>query len=151
MKRYFKLTTIFSLLMLLTVAFAGVASADIIRGKGWLHAEGSGFAKLQMTGQVEINGHGVGAVYIYGAESIRADGDGKRSDLRGGGVVFRGFEGTIHVTGQRMVVKMLGSDIDFTARGKGRAVLRGNGTYETGDGGSGDWQPDGLNIEVVEE
>jgi hypothetical protein len=151
MKRYFKLAAVFSLVMLLTMALAGVASAEVIRGKGWLHAEGSGFAKLQMAGQVEVNGHGVGAVYIYGAEVIHAEGNGKRSDLRGGGVVFRGFEGTIHVMGQRMVVKMLGEKIEFTAHGKGRAVLRGHGTYQTGGGGSGDWQPDGLDIEVVEE
>ena len=150
MKRYFKLSTVFSLVMLLTMAVAGVAGADVIRGKGWLHAEGSGFAKLQMTGHVKINGQGVGVVYIYGAEEIHAEGSGRRSNLHGGGVVFRGYEGTIHVVGERMVVRMIGGKIDFTAHGKGRAVLRGRGTYETRSG-SGDWQPDGLDIEVVEE
>ena len=150
MKRYFKLSTVFSLVMLLTLAVAGVASADVIRGKGWLHAEGSGFAKLQMTGHVDINSHGVGAVYIYGAEDIHAEGDGKRTDLPGGGVVFRGYTGSISVIGERMVVKMLGKQIDFTAHGKGRAVLRGRGTYETGGGGSGDWQPDYFEV-VIEE
>lgn len=150
MKRYLKLLAVFSLVFLLTLTLVGVASADVIRGKGWLHAEGGGVAILRMTGHVEIKGHGVGAVYIYGAEKIEAQGNGKRNNLSGGGVVFRGYSGTIKVSGERMTVKMIGAKIDFTAHGWGTAYLRGHGHYETG-GFSGDWTPEGLNLEVVEE
>lgn len=149
MKRYRKLLTIIGLIMMLTLAFTGLASADVLRGKGWLHAEGSGTARLHMTGHVEIKGHGVGVVYIHGAESIVASGHGRRLDY-GRTTVFRGYQGTINVTGERMVIRMIGGKIDFFARGKGTAILRGRGTYET-RGGSGDWGPDGLTVEVVED
>ncbi|RMF03800.1 MAG: hypothetical protein D6768_05040 [Chloroflexi bacterium] len=149
MRRLTRSISIFSLLFLLSLTLAGVASADVISGKGWLHAEGSGVAKLQMNGAVEINGHGVGVVVIKGAEAIQASGHGHRTNLPDGRVVFRGYEGTIHAIGRHMTVHMAGTKIDFTARGKGRAVLRGHGTYETGSG-SGDWQPDGLEINVEE-
>ncbi len=150
MKRYWKVLSVVSLVLLLSMALVGAASADIIRGKGWLHAEGSGAATLRMSGQVDITGHGVGVVYIYGAEQIRADGDGQRINRADGGVVFRGYSGKIHVTGERMAVKMIGSKIDFTARGKGTAILRGRGHYET-EHFTGDWAPDGTTLEVVEE
>lgn len=151
MKRYGKLLSIFGLVFLLSLAFTGLASADVIRGKGWLHAEGSGMAVLKMTGYVEIAGQGSGVVYIRGAESIHAEGDGKRSDLPNGAVIFRGYEGTIKVTGEKMFIRIVGQNIEFTARGKGSAILRGNGHYETGGGGAGDWAPDGLSLEVIEE
>jgi hypothetical protein len=150
MKRTFKFWSGFALVLLLTLTFTGLASAETLRGKGWLHAEGSGAATLRMSGKVEINGHGVGVVYIYGAEEIRADGQGRRTNLAGGGVVFRGYEGTIQVAGKHMTVKMVGAKIDFTARGKGVAHLRGRGHYETANL-AGDWNERGLEIEVIEE
>ena len=88
MKRYLKFFTGFSLIFLLSLALTGMVSAETIRGKGWLHAEGSGTATLHMTGRIEIKGHGVGLVYIYGAQEIQADGDGRRTNLAGDGVVF---------------------------------------------------------------
>ena len=151
MKRSTKLFTILGLVLLLTLTIAGVASADVIRGKGWLHAQGSGIASLHMTGKVDIVGHGVGMVYIRGAEAIEANGRGNRVNRGNGVVVFYGYEGEIQVEGKNMVVRMVGKKIEFTARGKGKAWLRGRGTYETGNGYTGDWAPDGLNVEVVEE
>ena len=150
MKRSWQLLTVFGLVLMLSLALTGLASADVIRGKGTLYAKGSGVATLRMTGHVEITSYGSGTVYIYGAESIRAEGDGKRAD-RGRLVIFRGHEGTISITGERMVVRIVGKDIEFTARGKGTAILRGHGTYETGNGYTGDWAPDGLTVEVEEE
>jgi len=149
MQRFRKLFMAVSLVLLLSMALTGLASADVIRGKGWLHAEGSGVAILKMSGQIEIVSHGTGAVYIYGAETIHAEGDGKRSNLRGGGVVFRGYEGVIKATGARMRVKIIGKEIEFTARGKGTIFLRGRGHYES-EGLAGDWVNSGLNVEVEE-
>ncbi len=150
MKHFTKSMTITGLVFLLSMVLVGAASADVIRGKGWLHAEGSGVARLWMSGQVEITGHGGGTVYIYGAAEIEAGGNGRRVDLPGGGVVFYGSEGEIHAGGERMFVEIIGRKIDFTARGKGKAVLRGKGRYET-EGFSGDWASDGLTIEMEEE
>ncbi len=149
MKRYWKLLTVFSLVLMLSLTLTGLASADIIRGKGTLYAKGSGVATLCMSGHVEITSHGSGTVYIYGAETIQAEGDGRRTNLRRG-VIFRGYEGTISITGKRMIVKMIGREIEFEAKGKGTAILSGRGHYETQDF-SGDWSVDGLTVEVVEE
>ena len=151
MNRILKSLSVLSLLLLMSLTLTGIASADVIKGIGWIHAEGAGTARLQMSGNIDIEGHGVGAVYIYGAETMRAEGQGKRIDLPGGGVLYRGFQGKIEATGSKMNIRIIGGKIDFTAHGKGRVALRGRGTYQTGNGGSGDWQPDGLTLEVVEE
>lgn len=151
MQGYRKIMVILGLVLLLSLSAAGIASADVLYGKGWLHAEGAGYAKLQMTGQVDINGHGVGAVYLYGAESIHAEGSGRRTNLAGGGVVFRGYNGTIEASGEQMVVKIIGGKIDFTAEGKGYALLRGRGWYETGNGSTGSWSPAGLTVKMGQE
>lgn len=150
MKRSTKLSLISSLMLLFSLLFTGLASADVLRGEGWLHAEGNGFAKLTMSGQVDIESQAVGVVYIYGAEEIKAEGQGRRVDRPNGGVIFYGFDGKIQITGQRMVIKMIGRRINFTAEGKGQAVLHGKGTYETKNR-SGDWQPDGLTVAVEED
>ncbi len=150
MKKHLKLFAVLSLVFLLSSILAGVASADVIRGAGWLYAKGSGEASLRMTGHVEIKSHGVGAVYIYGAESIEAHGDGQRKELSGGGVLFWGHKGIIKVVGERMTVRMEGRKIEFTAHGKGVIQLRGRGHYKT-RGHSGDWAPDGLTVEVEEK
>ena len=150
MKGYLKLLVVLTLVSLLSVIFVGAASADVIQGKGWLHARGAGVAMLKMSGNIEITGHGVGLVYIYGADEIYATGDGQRVDRPGGGVVFRGYRGTITATGRDIVVKMAGGKIDFKAEGKGKAYLRGRGHYETGHI-SADWDSAGTTIEVAEE
>jgi hypothetical protein len=151
MKRSLKLFTIFSLLVVFSLTLTGLASAETLRGKGWLFAKGKGEATLRMSGQIEIKGHGVGVVYIYGAEEIQAEGKGKRTNLDGGGVVFRGYKGTIKVVGEGMTIKMVGAKIEFTAHGKGVAYLRGRGIFRTGDGHVGDWNNRGLEIEVVQD
>lgn len=40
--------------------------------------------------------------------------------------------------------------IDFTARGQGRVVLRGQGHYET-EGFNGGWTSTGVTVDVAEE
>ena len=150
MKRSWKSLTVLSLVLLLSLVLTGIASAEVIRGKGWLQAEGAGVAVLRMSGHIKIEGHGTGVIYIYNFDELQAEGHGRRSNLHGGGVLFRGHTGAITASGDRMLVRIVGGRIEFDARGQGTAYLRGRGTYETGSG-SGDWAPDGFNIEVVEE
>jgi hypothetical protein len=138
------------LLFVFSLSLTGLASAETLRGKGWLHAEGSGVAALNLSGEIEIIGHGVGAVYIYGHEALHVSGSGKGTDLPGGGVLFRGYSGTIKVVGEDMRIRMIGGKIDFTAHGKGVVHLRGRGHYETANL-SGDWNDKGVELEVVEE
>lgn len=150
MRRSRKVLAIVSLVLLLSLALTGLASADVIQGKGWLYAKGSGAANIHMSGHIDITGHGVGLVYIRGAEHIEASGHGRRVNRSDGVVIFYGYEGEIHASGRNMAIRMVGKQIEFKAVGAGRVGLRGRGYYET-RGGSGDWAPDGLDIEVVEE
>jgi hypothetical protein len=150
MKHTIKLFVVLTVVSLLGLMLAGVASAEVVQGQGWLHARGAGVVVLRMSGDVEITGHGVGAVYVYGAEDIYAAGQGRRTDLPGGGVIFRGYRGKITISGEEMMVRMAGGKIDFVAEGEGRALLRGQGHYETRHG-SGDWSAEGTTVESAAE
>jgi len=44
---------------------------------------------------------------------------------------------------------MIGSEIDFVARGRGTAILRGRGSWET-EHSSGDWVPEGFSLDLEE-
>jgi len=151
MKRSIKLFTVLGLVLTLSLIVAGLASADVLRGEGWLSAQGSGMVNLYLTGRVDITSHGVGTVYVRGAETIEATGQGRRVNRADGLVIFYGYEGQIHRAGETRSVKMAGHEIEFIAEGKGRAWLRGKGSYETGHGYSGDWAPNGLNVQLEQE
>lgn len=136
-------------MMISVMAFASVASADTVSGHGWIKAKGSGTALLKMTGEVNISAHGTGLVYIKGAEFVRAEGVGSRTNLPNGDVILRGYRGQVHIVGKHMSVRMIGKRIEFEARGIGQVTLKGRGVYETGSG-SGDWQADGVELTVQE-
>jgi hypothetical protein len=149
MKIYQKLLATLTLLFILSLALPGLASAETLQGRGRLYAKGNGRAVLRMTGQVEITGHGKSVVKIIGAEKIEAHGEGERINQPDGSVVFRGFEGKILVVGRKMVVRMTGKQIEFVAKGKGKALLKGRGIYKTANL-SGDWTSDGVEIKLSE-
>ena len=65
MNRILKSLSVLSLLLLMSLTLTGIASADVIKGIGWIHAEGAGTARLQMSGNIDIEGHGVGAVWRW--------------------------------------------------------------------------------------
>ncbi len=121
------------------------ASSKVIEGQGTLYARGAGLAYLNGSGNVEIQGHGVGLVAVTDAEVVRAEGHGRRIELPGGSTVFIGWSGEISVAGRDMKVLMMGGKIQFTAHGEGTAYLRGQGTYRIGHH-SGRWTSDGIAI-----
>lgn len=143
-----KMIWIFGIVAMMTMAFASVASADTVTGRGWLKAVGYGKAQLRMTGEVDITGHGGGIIYIHGAEIITAEGRGKRTNLPNGDVIIRGYYGSVRVVGSDMVVKMVGGKIDFSAAGAGTVTLNGRGKYWTHSGKSGNWQVDGVDVAI---
>lgn len=145
-----KMILVFSVVAMLTMAFASVASADTVTGRGWLKAIGAGKATLQMTGEVDITGHGTGVIYIKNAEIITAEGRGKRSNLPNGDVILRGYYGSVRVVGEQMSVQMVGGKIDFSATGAGVVTLKGRGKYWTHAGTSGNWRVDGVDLTVGE-
>jgi hypothetical protein len=74
MKRSWKSLTVLSLVLLLSLVLTGIASAEVIRGKGWLHAEGAGVAVLRMSGHIKIEGHDTGVIYIYNFDELQVEG-----------------------------------------------------------------------------
>ncbi len=99
-------------------------------GSGVLRVTGAGMAVVRGKASVVITGHGVGSVWVCSAEALNAQGFGRHARLADG-VVFRGFRGTIAVSGRSLVVTMIGGRIDFTASGSWSLRFRGWGRYET--------------------
>ncbi len=138
-----------TMMMIAVMGFASVANADTVSGYGWLKATGAGVATLKMTGSIAITGHGAGIIYIKGAEEVRAEGWGRRTNLNNGDVILRGYRGKVTITGERMSVRMVGGKIDFAAHGFGTATLKGRGEYRTRNG-VGIWSADGTTLTVGE-
>jgi hypothetical protein len=131
------------LLLTLTLPLASTASADQFSGTGTIWAQGAGLAFLRGSGEVEIQGHGVGIVWVKDAETLEAAGEGHRWEIAAtGATVFSGWSGTIHVSGHNVTVWMAGGLIEFTASGTGKVYLQGHGSYEI-DGHQGTWNPTG--------
>ncbi|HHJ07240.1 MAG TPA: hypothetical protein ENK24_07045 [Anaerolineae bacterium] len=140
-----KIWLIVGLVAVLSFGVVGAASADTVSGRGWLKALGYGVAKLDMTGDVNITGHGAGVITIQGAKTIRVEGKGIRSENSDGVVVLRGVKGRVFIRGKNMTVKMAGGKIDFIARGSGAAFLSGHGSYKTRHY-QGIWTEDGVEL-----
>jgi hypothetical protein len=136
-----------ALLLALTLPLASVASADQFSGTGTIWAKGAGLAIVRGDGEVEIEGHGVGFVWIKDAETLEASGHGRRWEAPGGATVLWGWSGTIYASGQQITVWMTGGLIEFTASGSGRVYLRGHGRYEI-NGQEGLWSPTGEVLQL---
>ena len=134
--------------VLLSLAVVGVASAAEVSGTGWIRAIGAGWAKVDGSGTVVVTSHGVGTVWIKGAETIQASGQGRRFRL-GDWTVFFGYDGQITAMGRDMTVRMAGSQIEFTAWGRGTVTLRGRGEYWV-RGYHGRWSSAGTTLSLGE-
>ena len=143
-----KVLVMVSLLLVLSLGFTVVAEAAQIEGTGRVWAKGAGYAKIKGDGVVNIVGHGAAMVWIRGAETLRAIGEGRRWDLPDGTVVFAGWQGLIHAEGDCLTIKMLGGIIEFTAEGTGWVFLKGRGTYVV-NGEPGYWTLDGVRLALA--
>lgn len=134
------------------LSLASTASADEISDTGTIWAEGVGLTILCGDGEINIQGHGVGIVWIKNAETLDATGHGHRWEARGGATVFWGWWGKIQASGDNITVWMTGGLIEFTATGTGRVYLKGHGRYEI-NGHEAFWRPTGeiLSLETVEQ
>ena len=147
-----KLGMVLSLLLVLSLGITAVAFAQEppdarIGGRGRLWAKGAGYAEVHGDGKVDIKGHGAGTVRVSGAERIRTWGQGRRQVLPDGSVLFAGWRGRIHLSGQDLNVQMAGGLIEFTAQGRGWVFLQGSGVYRV-NGLMGRWTTDGTRIEL---
>jgi hypothetical protein len=129
------------------LVFTSVAAAEEVSGTGTIHAAGRGVAIVQGTATVDIQVHGIGMVFVKGAEALVATGQGRRTEVRGG-VLFTGWKGQIHIEGRDLNVRMAGGRIEFTATGTGWVYLQGNGVYRVEHRGGGLWSPRGHRIHL---
>jgi hypothetical protein len=136
-----------AMLVGLSVAGAGTALADeaSVNGTGALTAEGTGYAGIRGSGTVQLEA-GAGTVWITGADTIEVEGQGRRTTLPDGTVRLTGASGAVQIQGTDMGVRIASGRILFTAEGTGSVYLRGYGTYSTANGTSGNWSPDGMQI-----
>ena len=120
--------------------------AVILNGTGTLEASGSGTAWI--AGSLDL-----ALVCDYGTLMLRDHAGDMEIKVTGNGVkdqsgrwtMYHGFDGTANITGSDVSVVLVGSGIDLTVTGTGRAILVGDGIYQVrGPGGdaisSGDWQ-----------
>lgn len=110
-----------------------------------LTADGYGLAIFGGRGTVDIHAHGASVIWIRGADTLEISGDGEREDTDDGVVKLTDWEGEIHAEGERLVVRMVGGKLDFTATGRGRAFLQGYGTFQVDDH-EGRWSWRGVHI-----
>jgi hypothetical protein len=137
-----------SLLLLLSLGFTAVAAAADIEGTGRIWAKGAGYARIRGDGVVNVVGHGAAVVWIRGADTLRAVGDGRRWELPNGTVVYAGWRGLIHAEGDGLSIRMLGGIIEFTAEGTGWLYLRGRGEYIV-NGEFGHWTLEGVRLALT--
>lgn len=83
--------------------------------KGYVEVEGKGklWLKTGLEAKEEIEGN---------YETIEKDGEV---------VLYKGFQGKVKVTGMNFRVEFRGENIKFHAVGKGKAALKGEGTFKT--------------------
>ncbi|MEA1894223.1 MAG: hypothetical protein U9N36_03280 [Euryarchaeota archaeon] len=130
--------------------------AVMLNGTGSFDASGSGTAWIAGSLDLALSCD-YGALMVRdraGDREITVTGNGVR-DQSGRWTMYHGFDGTADITGSDVSVVLVGSGVDLTVTGTGRAILVGDGTYQVkGSGGdmisSGDWQEprDGYEIGI---
>ena len=132
-----KMLVLMAVLVIASLGFASVVSAESEDGMGTLEARGDGFVGLHGTGYIRVRGTGV--LWVKGEEFIRIQGDGHKKVFPSGWTKYVGFRGTARIRGQRVSVLMAGENIDLYAIGTGRVILWGEGTYEINGLITGRW------------
>ncbi len=120
--------------------------AVMLNGTGTLEASGSGTAWIHGSLDLALSCD-YGTLMVHdraGDMAITVTGNGVK-DQSGRWTMYHGFDGTADITGSDVSVALVGSEVDLTVTGTGRAILVGDGTYQvSGSGGdvisSGDWQ-----------
>jgi len=120
--------------------------AVALSGSGTLEASGSGTAWVHGSPDLALScDHGTLMVRDRAGDMvISVTGTGVK-DQSGVWTMYNGFDGTADITGSNVSVALVGSGIDLTVTGTGRAILVGDGTYQVrghDDGliSSGGWQ-----------
>lgn len=119
--------------------------AVVLNGTGTLEASGAGTAVVKGSLDLSIAAD-YGTLVVRdraGDLEITVTGNGVK-DQAGKYIIYHGFDGTADLTRSDVAVTMIGSWVDLTVTGTGRAILVGEGSYGVTAGdceiASGDWQ-----------
>ncbi len=148
--------TIIGMLLLSMLMLVGVASADTIRGEGWLRAQGAGVANMKgHIDTLEISGNGSLWYLDRGhVDEPVVTGEGHRVEYANGWVNYVGFNGRFQLTdADAIIVHLRGQDVNLNVEGQGTVFLKGRGTYAYGDGETtnyGNWHENGRSLGLEE-
>ncbi len=98
-----------------------------VNGIGTLSCSGNGNAVINMHGKLEYASLGDATLKLRGANTVSATGDGTQKQV-GHWTLYQNWNGTVTVHDAHFQAHATGSDITFTARGKGHAWLKGQGS-----------------------
>ncbi|NJM40112.1 MAG: hypothetical protein HC853_04770 [Anaerolineae bacterium] len=108
------------------------ASSDVAQsggGSGTLTAQGKGIAWVRGNGTFTVSGSGVLRFRDWGGDAqVTVDGT-QRNVFKGRWNRYAGFRGMATITGTDVMIELAGVNVNLTATGTGRYVLRGQGTY----------------------
>jgi len=143
-----KVLTLIVVAVAAMLAVVPVVSAEEVRGKGSLTAQGDGIAILRGRGTVDLSGNGTLWVKdAAGDAEIEVTGFGQKEVFPDGWIQYAGSHGTAHVEGSRIAVIVAGVDIKLTAEGRGIVRLWGHGSYQSSNG-DGEWKSTGLGARI---
>jgi len=127
-------------LLFLCTALPPRAEAEVVAGRGELHAAGNGLAVLVFRGRATVRGLGLAVAEREAV--IRTHGEGRIMPLGDGRVLLEGFGRiTVRSLRDRTRLEAAGANLRLHARGVGVAYLKGTGLYHTDDR-DGAWEPD---------
>jgi hypothetical protein len=106
------------------------------KGSGTISAQGKGVVKFMGSGKIDITGDGLLWVVDCSMDynlQVMVTGKGERVDKTPAFIyAYKGLDGTASINGGPMKLVLTGKG-EFAAKGKGKIILKGVGTYKIDD------------------
>lgn len=136
-KRTSKVLIFFALLVLFLSSFYAYS-----HGEFWAEGKRGWVKFFAQKGYVEVEGKGKLWLKTGREAKVEIEGKYNTSEKNGEVILYKGFEGKVKVTGMNFRVNFIGENIKFHAVGKGKADLRGEGTFKTNEVSEKKWGVD---------
>lgn len=115
----------------LTLLISFTAFLASSHGEFWAEGKRGWVKFFAQKGFVEVEGKGKLWLKTGVDAKEEIEGTYQTVEKKGEVVLFKGFQGKVKVTGMNFRVEFRGEDIKFHAVGKGKAALKGEGTFKT--------------------
>ena len=110
---------------------ATAASAVVLKGRGEVHAMGSGLAVFDMKGVLVVRGGGL--LIVDERARVDVEGIGRQTALGDGRVLYEGYGRAVVASPEPTRIEIAGAKLRLHAKGVGRALLKGCGVVHTDD------------------